>query len=113
MSLLKKLAVDHPYYCNDSNYTCIESSKSWATMTGFLDSYEDCDIDMNLIFRWDVEKDTDAVGGYRAEVFIMHQRKGNFAPHSIASISEDEVERFQALMLRHWAVMKQIWEPLS
>ena len=126
MSKLEKLAVQHPYYCHESNYYSNEPSMDWETMTDFLDEFEDADIDMNLVFRWDVkprdeyhgyekyEPDSRGEpGGFFAEVFIMHQRKGIFAPHYIAHITEEEVPRFRSYIEKHWEVMQAMWGPLE
>lgn len=118
MSLLEQLSIDHPYYCSDSNWFSNEPTVRHETMTEFLDDYENADIDMNLIFRWDIKNRSESeegkkAGRYYAEVFIMHQRKGIFAPHLIANINEPEAERFKKIALEHWETLKQMWEPLS
>lgn len=107
-SVLSKLATKHPYYCSN------DAGASWETMTDFLDGMESADIDMNLVFRWDIRpRDEDNPGRYYAEVFIIHQRKGIFSPHQIERVSEDEAIRFHAYLEKHWAVLKTMWEPLS
>tara|TARA_Y100000114_G_scaffold154060_1_gene175282 strand:+ start:354 stop:719 length:366 start_codon:yes stop_codon:yes gene_type:complete len=110
------MAVDHPYYCNESNYYSNDASMKWETMTEFLDAMEDSDVDMNLVFRWDVRPrgETGAeYGRFCAEVFIMHQRKGKFAPHDIKHVSEAEIPRFKAYVEKHWRTMQKIWSPVS
>ena len=49
------MAVEHPYYCSESNYYSNKPSMTWETMTEFLDEFEGTDIDMNLVFRWDIK----------------------------------------------------------
>lgn len=117
MKTLQQLAVEHPYYCSDSNYYSNDGSMNFASMSDFLDEFESCDVDMNLCFRWDIKKKTkcygdDAGEGYCAEVFLMLQRKGIFRPCSIESVSEDEAVRFKAYALRHLETIKAIWAPL-
>ena len=34
---LEKLAVDHPYYCSDSNFYSNEPNQRYETATEFLD----------------------------------------------------------------------------
>ena len=116
---LKTLSVDHSYYCNEINYLVAPNATQppWETMTDFLNEYEENDIDYNLIFRWDVkenhsEEDT-PMGTFYAEVFVLQQRKGHFVPNRINSITEDEVERFVALVEKHWDYLKKIWAPVS
>lgn len=118
--MLKKLAeVDHPYYASDNNYYTNDWPEEHDTMTDFLDEFEDADIDMNLVYRWDITPydgyHTDKVieGKYRAQVTIIGQRKGIFGPHIIESITEDEVERFVAYITKHWEHLQKIWAPIS
>jgi len=116
MSILQKLAVEHPYYCSDSNYYSNEASQRFETMTEFLDEWEGADLDMNLIFRWDIKPrgDTGAeTGRYCAKVFIMLQRKGIFMPVYIAHINEAEAERFETLAQQHWTTIQALWNPIS
>jgi len=116
MSVLKKLAVDHDYYCSDNNYYSNDPAMSWETMTEFLDEFEDADEDMNLCFRWDIKprgENGAKYGRYSAEVFLMLQRKGIFMPHMIANVNEAEAERFKKYAERHWNKLKSIWEPIS
>jgi predicted oxidoreductase len=112
---VKKLAVDHPYYCSSENYYSTKDSYIWETMTEFLDNMEDTDVDMNLCFRWDVMLDEDDATqtNYVAEVFIMHQRKGLFVPHYIKSITNDEVDRFKSYLKKHWETLNKMWMPIA
>ena len=99
---LKDYAIDHPYYCSLDNYYSNDASFTYETMTDFLDYWESADVDMNLVFRWDINEyskfDEDLkevpLGKYYAEVFIMLQRKGIFTPCMIESITEEELPRF-------------------
>lgn len=110
-------AVEHPYYCSDNNYyERPTDDRVYETATDFLEEFEDADIDMNLIFRWDIH--THDVDGFPidtpwAEVFIIHQRKGLFAPCMINSIAEDEINRFITLLKQHWTRLVKMWEPVS
>lgn len=116
MSTLKELAVDHPYYCSDSNYYSSDGAISFPTMTEFLDDFEGLDVDLNLCFRWDFREKLDdddiGTGNYEADVFLMLQRKGIFRPISIDSVNEDEALRFKSYALRHMERLKMIWSPL-
>lgn len=114
---LKKLSVHHPYYCSDSNYFSGEANQEYETMTEFLAEYSDADIDMNLIFRWDIkpvdEELSKITSRYYAYVFIIKQRKGIFSPIWIKSINEEEAILFEELVKKHWEKLRQIWEPIS
>lgn len=111
---LAALLVDHPYYCSESNYYSNGAGAQWETMTDFLSEFESCDVDLNLVFRWDIkQRDEDNSGRCYAEVFMIHQRKGIFAPHRIKHINEDEAVRFHAYLEKHWATLKAMWKPLA
>ena len=71
---------------------------------------EDSCVDWNQVFRWDVYYDEEK---YMANVFIIHQRKGIYAPHIINSIVEEEVDRFVAYLKKHYINLQKIWEPIS
>lgn len=115
---IEQLAIEHPYYCSGSNFYSNEPQQRYATMTDFLDDFEDADIDMNLCFRWDVWKEVDEeteepTGLYSAEVFLMLQRKGIFKPCTIRSFKQEEVERFVDYLEKHHEVLKQMWAPFN
>lgn len=114
---LADLAIDHPYYCSDSNWFSREAFMVFDTASEFLDEFENTDIDMNLVFRWDVSENTDADdisdGTYYAKVFMMKQRKGLFHPIHIATIDQGDCLRFCNYLDKHWQRIKDIWMPLS
>lgn len=109
---LKHLSVEHPYYCSGSNYFSNEANEVYESMTDFLEMYGNADIDMNLIFRWDITWDEE-IGEYTAYVFIMKQRKGIFSPCEIKSISEKEAKEFEVIAKKHWLKLIELWEPIS
>jgi hypothetical protein len=115
--VLERLAgCEHPYYCSDSNFYSNEPRQRYETATEFLDDFEDADIDMNLVFRWDVKPRGESgadMGRYCAEVFMMLQRKGIFKPIYIAHINEPEAERFEKYLAEHYETLKEIWAPFG
>ena len=116
--MIKEMLIDHPYYSSDSNWYSNEAGETWESMTDFLDEYEDADVDMNLVFRWDIHENTDdesdkPLGTYSAEIFIIHQRKGIYSPQRIESVKEDEIPRLKEYLAKHWAQMRKMWEPIS
>lgn len=111
MTTLEELAAaKHPYYCSESNYYSNEGSMEFDTMSAFLDEFDDADLDLNLCFRWDMQKER---GRYSAMVFLMLQRKGIFRPCTIKSVTEDEAVLFKAYAEKHWAHLQKIWKPIS
>ena len=114
--MVEDLAVDHPYYASESNYYSNEASSDWETMTEFLDEFEDADIDMNHVFRWDVssrEEGENTAGRYSAQVILIGQRKGLYLPHRIKYINDVEAKRFSLYLKKHWDNMVKIWEPIA
>lgn len=109
---LKELAVDHPYYCSESNYYSREPGETYQTMTDFLNEFEDADVDMNLCFRWDIYQKENSERFY-GEVFLMLQRKGIFMPCRIDDISEQEVDRFEVYAKKHFATLMAMWAPIG
>ena len=112
-----KLAIEHPYYCSDSNYFSNDAGATFETFDDFYSEYYDADIDMNLIFRWDViEKRTSndkPAGKYRAEIFMIRQRKGIFCPIQINDFNKEDEVNFTKLLERHWKRLKEMWQPIS
>lgn len=115
---LKHLAVNHPYYCSESNFYSNEPALKFPDIPAFLQEFggDDCDIDMNLCFRWDVTPNTNddnkEDGSYHAQVFLIHQRKGIFRPIYIESITEADVDAFVAYLKPHKERLLQNWKPL-
>ena len=117
MTTLKELAVDHPYYASGSNYYSNDADGSHETMGDFLDEFEDSDVDMNLVYRWDVKERCDEntdepLGHYYAEIFIIGQRKGLYLPQYVARFDECDVERFVSYLEKHWLTIQALWRPI-
>ena len=51
---LKDLAIDHDYYASDSNYYSNDATGHYNTWADFYEEFKDADIDMNLVYRWDI-----------------------------------------------------------
>lgn len=109
------LGLNHPYFCSDCNYHSNEANLAFDTVADFLDHFDAMPVELNLCFRWDIRrKDEDQPEkGYRAEVFLMLQRKGLFIPCSIDSISECDLPRLEKYLATHWKMIQAIWTPFS
>ena len=108
---IEEMAIEHPYYCSDNNFYSNEPRQKYKSMSDFLDDFEHMDIDLNLMFRWDIHKTEDKT--YFAEVFLMLQRKGIFKPMHISSVSEEEIPRFKKYARLHWERLNEMWNPIS
>lgn len=112
---IEDLAIDHDYYCSESNFYSNDASLSYETFKEFLDEFEDADVDMNLVFRWDLKKydDSDISKGYYMEIYQMKQRKGIFTPIEIVKFEEDDIEGFVKYIKPHIDKLKNIWKPFD
>ncbi|AUR85941.1 hypothetical protein NVP1081O_206 [Vibrio phage 1.081.O._10N.286.52.C2] len=107
---LAELAVDHPYYCETSNYFSNDWNMTFETVTDFLAEFDETtDLNMNHVFRWDVKPDDD---GYSAYVYFMLQRKGIFMPCTIERIVESDVPAFVEFLRKHRDHQAKMWAPL-
>lgn len=108
---LQDLAVDHDYYASESNYYSNEASQKFNTFAEFYEEYHDADIDMNLVYRWDIKK-FDKQEAYYMEIFMIRQRKGIYAPIRIHRIFEEDVEIAIKFLTPHLDKLKSIWSPI-
>ena len=112
-----KIAIEHPYYCSTSNYYSNEASEHYDTFEEFYENWHDADIDMNLIFRFDVIEDRydndKPKGTYHAYIFIMLQRKGIFKPITIDRFMPEDEPKAIELLRKHWKQIKKAWKPIS
>lgn len=109
---IKELVVQHPYYASDSNYYSNDASITYDTMGDFLAEFGEADIDMNLIYRWDVKKNEDEDDKYYAQIFIIMQRKGIYTPIMVKDFKQKDVAAFVALIQKHKAKLLEIWKPI-
>ncbi len=110
---LEKLAIDHDYYGSDSNYYNSSIALEYNFWHEFYNDYEDLDIDMNLIYRWDVHKPSEGRNGYSMELFVIQQRKGIYVPINILLIEEKDVSQIVSFLGKHFDKINSIWKPLS
>jgi len=107
---ISDLAVNHDYYCSESNYYSNEAKQGYSKWPEFYNEYFDCDIDMNLIFRWDIKKHDS--GEYHMEMFMIQQRKGIFVPIEIKSVNDNDCDSILELLHKHLDKLKKIWMPI-
>ena len=109
---LKDLAIKHPYYASDSNYYSRDAAQHYNTWADFYEEFFDADIDMNLVYRWDITE-RDKSGRYYMEVFVICQRKGIYMPIMIDYVDEKDVPQIIEFMKPHFEKLLSIWNPLS
>ena len=111
-------STEHPYYANESNYYTNDYPTEWETVDDFLDEFENADVDMNLVFRFDINKKTDddgeiIKGQFDAWIYIIYQRKGIYAPNHINTITDSDMPRLNEYLRKHWTRMNDNWSPIS
>lgn len=110
-----KLPTDHPYHCSAQNYYSNEPYQEFETLYDFLEEFGDADVDMNLVFRWDVNKydEESERDGFYLEIFMILQRKGIFCSKRIQDFKKSDVPDLEKFLKPHWDKLKEMWVPLS
>jgi hypothetical protein len=111
---------DHSYYCDKDG-----SGEKYSNLEDFLDEWGECDMDYNLLFRWDWEEYNPSDYEYEEDeteeehstkdtlyVFWMHQRKGRYH-YCEVKVTKDEEDQVKEFLKPRWEYMKAIWEPLA
>lgn len=137
MSNDKKLyEIKHPYYCEEGGYYYRTPSAGWGapmnyeSFSAFLQDWQDADLDMNFIFRWDWQRytpeefkdehyedlqdsDKNTDGNFsQLKLFYMLQRKGCKKVVTIKMLDSDEIKAKEFLS-KAWEHMKLTWEGVS
>ena len=109
---LKDLAIKHPYYANDCNYYSNDAGAEYSTWADFYEEFEDADVDMNLFYRWDINK-RDKRERYYMQVFIIGKRKVLYVPIQINYVEEKDVPQIIEFMKPHFEKLLELWKPLT
>lgn len=112
MKKLIDLACEHDYYASDSNYYSNDAALSYETWSDFYADFLDANIDMNLVYRWDVHE-TEESGKYYMQIFMIQQRKGIYMPVYISCVDEKDVEGIITFLKPHFEKLLSIWQPLT
>lgn len=116
---MTQMSAKHPYRAEEVNYYTNDWPMKWETANDFLDEFEDADMDYNFVYRWDITPYFDAAldeeipGRYSAQITMILQRKGIYAPNVIEEIAEEELPRLIAYLHKHWEYMIEMWAPIS
>lgn len=109
---LKDLAIDHDYYASGCNYFSKDAGDNYNTWADFYEVFKDTDIDMNLVYRWDITQ-RDKSKRYYMQIIIIQQRKGLYMPIHIDYVDENDVPQIIEFMKPHFEKLLSIWKPLS
>ena len=118
MKDLKLKKTEHSYYCNESNYYSNDAYMSYECWNDFVRAWEPIkmDIDMNYIFRFDIKKYEEEDGEeepFTLQLFIMHQRKGNFRCVEITNINNENMKEITELLKMHYEYHGELWKEFS
>ena len=100
--------ADHPYYCQTGCYWATEAQavQRWS-WRDFMAEFGDADPEMNLVWRWDWPEGEDEL-----LIFMMYQRHAKPVTHRVRVTDADE-PAVRAFLGRHWALLQQMWAPVS
>ena len=107
--ILELKKTEHPYYCNESNYYSNDAYMTYDSWKDFVRSWEPLkmDVDMNYIFRFDIQNYDDK---FWLQLFIIHQRKGNFRCVEIKDINNDDMKEITEVLKLHHEYHGKLWE---
>lgn len=104
---------DHPYYASESNYYSNDAFLEYDNVTEFLNEFEDADLDLNQVFRWDIYGKEDG-REMNVQIIIIKQRKGVYMPCHIREYpTPEELTRLEKYLARHWENLNKIWAPFG
>lgn len=100
--------TDHPYYGPETH---LREYKSW---TAFNDEWCVSDVDLNLIWRWDWQRDPDDPdqSTFTLRICMVHPRHSRFSTHDVIVTIDDE-PAVRMFLDRHWQTIKAIWAPFT
>lgn len=109
---IKDLAVEHSYYCSNTNYYSLKVTYHFPTWDDFVVEMGDLDKDLNLLFRFDI-KENEETNKYYAELFYMQQRKGKFVICIVDEVKDKDADSIKKYLKEYWDYIKELWSPIS
>ena len=92
---LKELSeLEKPYYGSGTHY------ENYATFKDFYSEMKDFDIDMNLVYRFDVNFDYEDEY-YYLQIYTILQRKGRVTEHFIDVVEQDDLKLLEEYLKPH------------
>jgi len=111
ITTIDQLAIEHDYYCILHNRNSNDAYHEYDTWHEFYLEWGDMDLDMNLLFRWDIKPKKEAQH-YTMEIFIVLQRRGIFIPILIKDIQEKDLTQILDFLIPCAKKLQNIWKPL-
>lgn len=124
MGKIEYKPTNHSYYCNENNYYSVEAREEYSTWREFLANYNDCDLDYNMLFRFDIsysrqywekyedmEIDSSLLvdGDLSLELFMMQQRRGKFIPIIVSEIRKCDIPEIEEYLEKNYVYLKELW----
>lgn len=116
----------HSYYCSENNYRANGNEnhgrREYDTWEEFCEEWlgkdKSIDDDYNHCFRYDIlqkrHRETDElVEGYRLWLFFILQRKGNYVPVLIKTITEKDMIDIETFLKERWEYLIGQWSEFS
>lgn len=112
--MIKDLAIEHSYYCSDTNYYSNDCSYYYDTWDDFIseNGLPETDMDFNFCFRWDIRYDEDE-HVFVMELFYMQQRHGKFVCYTIKEVKDSDEESIRNFLSQYWEYIKNLWLPIN
>jgi len=115
---LEDLAANHSYFCSLQNAFNSQIALSYEKWESFFEEWGTHDLDLALLFRWDIKERTDEVeelkyGKYYMELFLLKQNKGVFLPIYIRSVKEDNVNEISDYLDSRFIHIQELWKPIG
>lgn len=110
--MIKDLAVEHSYYCEEINYYNNDTNFHKPTWDDFISEMGDAIMDYNLLFRWDIELNEDT-GDYCMKLFYMQQRKGRFVVWVVDKVTDDDEKSIRDFLSKYWRYITELWKPIN
>ena len=102
--------------CNDKG-DAIEFENWKEYKQEVLESPHKFDINLNLCFRFDLEKKLDEneeeTDEYELYLFFMKQRLGLYTPIIINYVTEEDIPEIEGFLKQHWEYLKGLWKEFS
>ena len=117
--------TEHSYYCSQNNYYSTDGQERYLNWSEFADEYGNCDLDYNMIFRFDIvyssrywnkyedeEIDSSLLqdGDLELQLFMIQQRRGRFVPIIISEIRKRDIPDIENFLNKHYLYLKELWK---
>lgn len=110
-NILDELCIKHPYYLETKNFHSADEPMTYNDWSSFSSMWVDADVDMNLVFRWDMFAPSDEYPFYRLHLGVIQQRKGIYQGIEINNIQEKDKVDIVRYLDRHYRTMLENWHP--